>query len=119
MFDEKRKTIRISKPLAVQFGIRAGDVYSWDMSLIKDICESGICLRTGSLMGKNAHCRLRIRMPHRPSEVLDIDSNVVDSTESRTGIYVTRLRFSNLNEEQLQFLREYIAWALVQERGNK
>ncbi|MGE5308502.1 MAG: hypothetical protein ACM3OC_05430, partial [Deltaproteobacteria bacterium] len=63
-------------------------------------------------------CVLRIRMPLLPQSFLELRGRVIDSVASR-AIFLTRLEFIDPNEEQKQFLREYIAWALVNERGRK
>ncbi len=120
MSEEKRKSIRISKPLAVQFGIKKDDYsISWDMSLIKDISETGICLRTGSVLQRDDVCFLRFRMPTNPNENVDISAKVIDSIATQANICTTRLEFFDVSEEQKRLLREYVAWALAKERGNR
>jgi hypothetical protein len=117
--DEKRGSIRIGKPLAVQFGLQTDGSISWDMSLIKDISESGICLRTGIPLEKGDICYLRFKMPTHPWNSLEITAKVVESAQVKMSIHTTRLEFLDLNEEQKQLLREYVAWALMQERSGK
>ena len=120
MFEEKRQSIRVKKPLSVQFGIEKKDgSVSWDMSLIRDISETGICLRANTLMEKDTICHLKLKVPIRPSEALELIGKVVSSEESRTNVYEARLTFVGLNETQKEYLREYIAWVLVNERGEK
>lgn len=117
MFEEKRKSIRIKKPLAVQFGVRDGESLVWDTSMINDISETGICLRTGTDMRPGDICTLKIRMPTRPQGTLEVNGRVISSAYTKQ--FHIRVEFLPLDEEQKSALREYIAWALVNERGGK
>lgn len=121
MDEEKRRSIRITKPLTAQFGVKKDGPISWDMGRINDIGEYGICLYTSVPLQKEAHCFLKIRMPIAPRKRLDLTGKVVESfkSKSKANICTTRLEFLNLDEEQKETLREYIAWALVNERGEK
>jgi hypothetical protein len=119
MDEEKRKAVRINKQLAVQFGTKTGETIHWDMSLIKDISESGICIRTGPGLNTDDICYLRFRMPLHPEETLEIAGKIVESTVARLSIYNTRIEFLNLDDNQTRQLREFIAWTLVNERSGK
>jgi hypothetical protein len=116
---EKRKSIRINKPLAVQFGFKTDGTITWDISLIKDISESGICIHTSMMLQKNDTCYLRFKMPTHPWDTLEIQAHVIDSVQTGKPICNTRLEFVSLNDEQLELLREYVAWALIKERSGK
>jgi len=119
MFEEKRQSIRIKKPLTVQFGVLKDDgTYSWDISLIRDISETGICLRANTRLEKGSICHLRFLVPVR-AEKLQISGKIIDSDELKLNVFAVRIIFTGLTEEDKQSLREYIAWALVNERGGK
>ena len=120
MFEEKRQTIRIKKPLPVQFGVLKPDgSYSWDISLIRDISESGICLRANNKFEKDSICLLRINVPLRPGQPVEIRGKVIDTDEIKLNVFAVRILFLDLTDEEKKYLREYIAWALVNERGVK
>ena len=120
MFEEKRQTVRIKKPLPVQFGIQKPDgTYSWDISLIRDISETGICLRASVRFEKGLICLLRINVPLRPGKPEVIKGQVIDTDEIKLNVFAVRILFLDLTEDQKKYLREYIAWALVNERGVK
>ncbi|MGE5307644.1 MAG: PilZ domain-containing protein, partial [Deltaproteobacteria bacterium] len=87
--DEKRRSIRIRKPLAVQFSVESPDGLHWDESLIRDISENGMCLNTGTCMKAGEICVLRIRMPLLPQSFLELRGRVIDSVASR-AIFLTR-----------------------------
>ena len=116
-FEEKRKSVRIRKSLAVQYGVKKGESFTWDMSLIKDISEQGMCLGTSVQFAKDDVCYLRVRMPTVPGLVLDLQCVVIDSRPSKAGISQTRVVFLNVNDEEKARLREYIEWAQSNERG--
>jgi hypothetical protein len=119
MAEERRKTIRIKKPLTAQYSYTVDGKQIWDMSLIKDLSESGICLGTNKIFPLNDIFFIRLKVPIRPSLSLEIYGRVVESREFKAGINITRVEFTDLKDEQKELLREYIAWMLVKERGGK
>jgi hypothetical protein len=120
MFDEKRRTIRIKKRLQVQFGLQKADgTYHWDICLISDISESGMCLYMDNRLEKDTMCLLKIRIPVHPGEPIELNGKVINSSEGKTNMSAVRIQFLELSKEKQQYLREYIAWVLVNERGVK
>jgi hypothetical protein len=113
---EKRKTIRIRKPLYVQFGIGIGSAVSWDMSLLKDISEEGLCLRTSMVLEKGQVCYLRFKVPHA-KEPMSFAAEVVESLPVSSRVALTRLHFQAVSDDDKRVLREYIALTLANERG--
>jgi hypothetical protein len=115
--NEKRRSIRVSRPLFVQFGLGLGSAIMWDESLVKDISETGICIRTSAPIEKDEICYLRFKVP-QTKETVAVSARAIGSSQSK-NTYFTRLEFINLDEEQQRLLREYIEWTLENERGEK
>jgi hypothetical protein len=115
---EKRKAIRVAKPLAVQYAVKkdGSSALRWDMSLMKDISERGCCIRTDEVYPKDDVFNLRIRMPTSPTEYFEVTAKVIDSGVTRGRICTTRLEFFNLTEDQQRLVRDFVAWALEKER---
>jgi hypothetical protein len=116
--NEKRRSIRVTKPFFVQFGIGLGGAITWDMTLLKDVSETGMCIRTASALKKDDVCCLRFRMP-LTKDTVAVSAKVVDSLKVGGNIYLTRLEFLCLGEKEKKLLRDYVEWTLTNERGGK
>jgi hypothetical protein len=119
MSDERRKSIRIKKPIAVQYGHSVNNKLVWNMSLLKDLSDTGLCIGTDKHFSKDDIFFLRLKLPLTPFEPLDLDSKVIESNKILAGLYTTRLEFINVSEKQKELIREYVAWFLIKERGGK
>jgi hypothetical protein len=119
MSEERRKSIRIRKPISVQYSYEVNNKKIWDMSLLKDLSDIGLCVGTNKCFSKDKIFFLRLKLPLRPFESLELDSRVVESNKTQAGNYITRFEFINPTEEQKELIREYVAWILIKERGGK
>lgn len=119
MEEERRRSVRIKKPLTVQYSYTLDEKKIWDMSFIKDLSDTGMCITTNKNFLVNEIFSIRIKVPLRPLMAVEIEGRVVESKESKACGYVTRVEFINLKDDQKELLREYIAWILVKERSKK
>jgi c-di-GMP-binding flagellar brake protein YcgR len=119
MSEERRKSIRIKKPISVQYSYKENNKWVWDMSLLKDLSDTGLCIGTNRCFSKHESFFLRLKLPLKPFESLELNSKVIESNKCQAGPYITRLEFINVTEKQKELIREYIAWILVKERGGK
>jgi hypothetical protein len=113
---EKRRSVRVTRPLYVQYGIVAGSGVSWDMSLIRDISEDGSCIRTAFPLEKEDRCFLRFKVPNA-EDPLVVSARVLESRAIGHGTFMTRVAFLEVDEEQKMLLKEFIATAIANERG--
>jgi c-di-GMP-binding flagellar brake protein YcgR len=107
---ERRKYARIKKTLTVQYSHK--DKEKWDMSIIKDISETGICIATNKNFPLTEIINFRIKMPSEPFQWLELYGKVVECEEVISGTYITRAEFIYLEVEQKKIIKAYIAWVL-------
>ena len=119
MKEERRRSIRVKKPLTVQYNYTLDNKTIWDMSFIKDLSDTGMCITTNKIFPKDEIFFIRIKVPIKPHLALEIEGKVVESKESKACGYITRVEFAGLKDDQKELIREYIAWVLVKERSKK
>jgi hypothetical protein len=125
---EKRDARRIQKSLIIQFSLESSDPLArkWDISSINDISESGVSFSAGGKFHSGAVMQMLIKIPLRPFEWFEVSGKVVAAEESKTKnedpeykVYLVRVAFLSLEEEQKKLIREYIAWYLSKDGGKK
>ena len=127
MGEERRKSVRIKKVLTVRYSYGIDkDGKKWDITAIRDISETGMCITTHKEFLPNDTVTFLIKIPSRPLEWIEFTGRVVGfeelraiSEESVAGSHITRVEFINLKEDQKELIREYIAWFLTKEGGGK
>lgn len=113
MGKEKRRAIRIKSTLFVQYCIDN----KWDISIVRDISESGVCILTSKQFTKDSTIALRLKIPSRPFEIIEISGRVIDSTAASYGeSFVTRIEFRNLEEDIQILFHEYVNWVIRNEQ---
>ena len=127
MGEERRKSVRIKKALTVRYcyGVDKADK-KWDMTLIRDISETGMCITTRQRFSLNDILTFLIKVPSRPLEWVEFTGRVagseelnVTSREAAAGLYITRVEFMNFKEGHKELIRESIIWFLSKEGGGK
>lgn len=107
---ERRKSLRIKRSLTVQYGyLLDKDRIKWDMTAIKDINQTGLCISTEKCFPPNEIIYFRIKFPNVPFKSFEFKGKVI---ESKAGGLVTRIEFLDLNEDQKAPLQEYAKWFL-------
>jgi len=127
MVEERRKSVRIKKFITVRYSYGADNQEKkWDMTVIKDISETGMSITTCQQFSANDIVTFLIKIPSRPLEWIEFAGRVVVSEgmksvfgESVAGLYITRVEFVNLKEGRKDLIREYINWFLTKEKGRQ
>lgn len=120
MEEERRKSIRIKKSLTVQYSRNLNQgAATWDMTTIKDISETGMCIVTDKDFLPNEIINFRLKIPFRPFEWLEFSGKIISSEVFKTKACVTRVEFVDLKEEQKGLIKEYIKWFLDKQGGEK
>jgi len=127
MVEEKRKSVRIKKIITVRYSYDINkDEKKWDMTMIRDISETGMCITTHKQFLPNDIITFLIKIPSRPLEWIEFTGRVVGSEkrmaipgESVASSHITRIEFINLKEGHKELIREYITWFLTKEGGGK
>lgn len=115
MENEKRKSVRIKKPLVVQYSRDLNAINKiWGMANVKDISATGMCIIADTAIPVNETVNLRIKLPTRPFDWLEFNGRIVKSEGS-----VTRIEFMDLEAEKDKLIKEYIGWFLSKEGGKK
>lgn len=119
MENERRKSIRIKKPLLIHY---SKDGKLWDISPIRDLSEDGMQFTVNGKLETGKVFKFSITIPLKPVEQLEFSGKIIESKELKTryganvpGMYVTRIEFIDMQEEQKALLRRYIAWLLKHE----
>jgi len=127
MGEERRKSVRIKKGLTVRYSYGIDkDGKKWDITAIRDISETGMCITTHKQFLPNDIITFLIKIPSRPLEWIEFTGRVVGSEkrmtifgESVASSHITRVEFINLKEDQKELIREYITWFLTKEGGGQ
>jgi len=124
MGEERRKSIRVKKVISVRYSYDddTGEK-KWDMTVLKDISETGMCISTHKLFSPNDIMTFLIKIPTRPLDWIEFTGRVVGAETSKSasgetigGSHATRVEFINLRDEQKELIREYVAWFLTKPR---
>ena len=127
MVEEKRKSVRIKKIITVRYSYDINkDEKKWDMTVIRDISETGMCITTHKQFLPNDIITFLIKIPSRPLEWIEFTGRVVGSEkrmaipgECVASLHITRIEFINLKEGHKELIREYITWFLTKGGGGK
>ncbi len=127
MGEERRKSVRIKRFITVRYSyyVDKGEK-KWDITSIRDISETGMCITTQQQFLANDILAFLIKIPTTPLDWIEFTGRVVGSEalkaisgESIASSHITRVEFINLKEMQKGLIREYIAWFLTKEGGGK
>ena len=127
MVEEKRKSVRIKKIITVRYSYSLDkDEKKWDMTVLRDISETGMCITTHKQFLPSDIITFLIKIPSRPLEWIEFTGRVVGSEELRAisgeavaWSHITRIEFINLKEGHKELIREYITWFLTKEGGGQ
>jgi hypothetical protein len=90
----------------------------WDITKIKDISDTGVCILTGTSFEPNTNIVMRLKIPSRTFEVVELNGRVIVSSESGLGLtFITRIEFSEVADDTKKMLHEYIDWVIQQEKN--
>ncbi|MDD5561389.1 MAG: PilZ domain-containing protein [Candidatus Omnitrophica bacterium] len=112
---EKRKSVRIEKPLTIKYSLETEDKKSWDISFIKNVSEAGILFDTNKQFHAGENLLLMFKIPLDPYNWIETKGSVIESLPHTGGSFSTRLKFVSINEDQKKLIRDYVVWFL----GNK
>lgn len=127
MREERRKSVRIKKVITVRYSYGIDkDEKKWDMTVIRDISETGMSVATQHKFSPNDIVTFLIKIPSRPLDWIELAGRVVVSEGVKTtsgetlGVaHITRVEFINLKEDQKELIREYITWFLSKKWGGE
>jgi hypothetical protein len=112
MEEEKRKALRVKTSLFVQYCFDVNsEQKSWDITTVKNLSETGVCLQTGKPFEIGSTITLRVKIPSRPFEKTEIEATVVGCQTTGQGTTnIVRAEFKDLSEDTKGLLREYVLW---------
>lgn len=114
MNDEKRKTKRLKRNLTIKYSI---DNENWDMANAEDISESGIRIHTLKPVINNDEIFLFIKVPFMPFYWIQAKGIALESQYLVTQVYVCRIQFVDIKEEDRKLIRTFIEWNLANKGG--
>jgi len=115
--NDKRQAERINKNLIVSYGIQnyLGVVEKWDITTVRNFSKTGMVFTSSSACEDKID--FMIKIPSRPYEYLRIRGRVIKSSalkftnsETATGIFLTRVEFIDIKNEQYKTLGDYVEW---------
>jgi Tfp pilus assembly protein PilZ len=113
---EKRKSVRVEKPLLVRYSPEAGMKDRWSVSYIKNISEEGLLFDTNKQFIYGEKVNLMIKIPLDPDNWIKTKGSVVESTPFIGRSFLTRLQFTCLEDKQRKLIGDYIVWLLEREK---
>ena len=116
---EKRKSIRIAKPLMVKYSPEIGAKNVWNFAFIKNISESGILFDTNRQFQAGENILLKLKIPLDPDNWMETKGSVVKSEPFMGNFFLTRLKFISINEAQRTLIKEYVDWFLNTKKEDK
>lgn len=124
---EKRGVERIPKQMTIQYCVDLDPMFQkWDISSIINIGEKGVRFTVNGKLNPGITIYMRIKLPLKPFEWLEISGKLVSSEELKTkkdkivsGTSVIRVAFLELGENQKALLHEYVLWFLSKYGGAK
>lgn len=109
---EKRKSIRVEKPLLVRYSSEIGSKDNWNIAFIKNVSEAGILFDTNKQFQIGENILLRLKIPLDPYNWMETKGSVIESLPYISKTFLTRLKFICLNDTQRKLIRDYVAWFL-------
>ena len=123
---DKRESKRVEKHLIIQFSFDAADVLArkWDISSIQDIGEKGVSFLANGKFSLGSKVHMLIRIPLRPFEWFEVVGKLVAvekpkniTADSDLEMFLLRVSFLDLEDEQKVLIHEYISWCLSSKNG--
>ncbi|MDD5347911.1 MAG: PilZ domain-containing protein [Candidatus Omnitrophica bacterium] len=115
--EDRRRTVRVRKPLDVEYSVSSRRTPSWAAGWLCDISETGMCMVSRPLPGRTGKLTVRIRVPIRPARTLTCGARIIAQTLLERSTALIRIEFDPMDDRTRRLLREYIAWLLIKERG--
>ncbi len=109
---EKRKSIRIEKPLMVKYALDCAGGKGWNVAFIKNISEAGILFDTNRQFPAGENILVMLKIPLDPDNWIEAKGIVVDSRPFMGNFFLTSLKFTTLNDAQRALIKDYVAWFL-------
>lgn len=114
MIQERRAWQRIKSQLFIQYSYDENG-QKWDITTIKDMSPIGVCIQTGQVFDQGRPILLKMKIPSRPFEMLQVKGKVVDSKPEEAS-YTTRISFLEMSADNKKTLEEYVMWILKNEK---
>jgi len=116
---EKRRSIRISKPLMIRYLPEYGNKKDWNFSFIKNISEAGVLFDTNKQFVEGENLRLMLKIPLDPDNWLETDGRVVESKPFMGNFFLTSAKFTSLKDSQKTLIKDYVEWFLSTQNSGK
>jgi len=109
---EKRKSVRIEKSLLVKYSPEIDSKDNWNVAFIKNISEEGMLFDTNKQFRTGENILLMLKIPLDPYNWMETKGSVIESCPYIGKSFLTRLKFTSINQEQQKLIRDYVAWFL-------
>ncbi|MDD5108148.1 MAG: PilZ domain-containing protein [Candidatus Omnitrophica bacterium] len=119
--EEKRKSIRISKPLLLRLKDAAGKS---QILYISNINQEGICFISQVQLPEGGYVEVSLKLPVLPHEWLDCRCKVLESKDITKfpGAFISgfrnRVKFDSISEQTMIFIKDYCDFAVKQNRAH-
>ena len=110
--EEKRKFIRIKKPLMIRYSPEINNKDNWNIAFIKDISEAGVFFDTNKQFQFGECLLVKLKIPLDPDNWLETKGEVIESLPYIGKSFLTRLKFTCINDTQRNLIKDYVAWFL-------
>ncbi len=114
--EERRKYIRVKKQVDAAYQCIVKDKIAWITVSVKNLSASGICILIDRFPLIGEDFLLRLRTPLNPKEWFQVNAKVVDVEKFMDNVYLARLKFTDLQDEDKIRIREYVNFCLNREK---
>jgi len=121
MGQERRRSVRITKPLMVQYlESEDQDKPRWDTTEAKNISAEGLMISVRRPFEVDSIAHFRLKVPLNPFQWLEFDGRVVACEKAVTGIdydsrgsvYLLRIEITAIAPDAKALIKQYIDWYL-------
>ncbi|MFA6129758.1 MAG: PilZ domain-containing protein [Candidatus Omnitrophota bacterium] len=107
---EKRKSVRIEKSFIIKYSPETSNKNNWDISFIKNVSETGVLFDTNKQFQAAETILVMFKIPFDPYNWIEAKGSVIESAPFIGGSFLTRIKFTSINESQRKLIKDYVAW---------
>ncbi|MDD5128332.1 MAG: PilZ domain-containing protein [Candidatus Omnitrophica bacterium] len=116
---EKRQSVRIEKPLMIKYSPETGERNNWDIAYIKNLSETGVLFDTNKQFQAGENILIMFKIPIAPDSWMKTRGCVVESLPFMGKFFLTRLKFTSIDNAQKTLIKDYVNLVLSQNPGKQ
>lgn len=98
---------------------QGGDREDWKVAFVKNISETGLLFDTNKQFQSGENILLMIKIPLKPDDWIKTGGSVIESFPFVGKSFLTRLKFTGMDQEQRMLIKDYVSWFLNNQAQGK